>query len=47
MILKKIQLAYRSKNNLTCNKHVIFLMITDGEKMALFSSIIKRNNIYS
>ena len=29
---KKIQLAYRSKSNLTCNKHVILLMITDGEK---------------
>ena len=28
---KKIQLAYRSKNNLTCDK-VILLMITDGEK---------------
>ena len=29
---KKIQLAYRSKNNLTCNKQIILLMITDGEK---------------
>ena len=29
---KKIQLAYRSKNNLTCEKQVILLMITDGEK---------------
>ena len=29
---KKIQLAYRSKNDLTCNKQVILLMITDGEK---------------
>ena len=29
---KKIQLAYRSKNNLTCNKQVTLLMITDGEK---------------
>ena len=29
---KKIQLAYRSKNNLTCDKQVILLMITDGEK---------------
>ena len=28
----KIQLAYRSKNNLTCNKQIILLMITDGEK---------------
>ena len=29
---KKIQLAYRSKNNLTCDKQVILLMITVGEK---------------
>ena len=29
---KKIQLAYRSKNTLTCDKQVILLMITDGEK---------------
>ena len=29
---KKMQLAYRSKNNLTCDKQVILLMITDGEK---------------
>ena len=29
---KKIQLAYRSKNNLTCNKQIILVMITDGEK---------------
>ena len=29
---KKIQLAYRFKNNLTCNKQIILLMITDGEK---------------
>ena len=29
---KKIQLAYRSKDNLTCDKQVILLMITDGEK---------------
>ena len=29
---KEIQLAYRSKNNLTCNKQVILLIITDGEK---------------
>ena len=27
-----MQLAYRSKNNLTCNKQIILLMITDGEK---------------
>ena len=29
---KKIQLAYRSKNNLTCDKQIILLMITDSEK---------------
>ena len=29
---KKIQLAYRSKNNLTCDKQIILLMIADGEK---------------
>ena len=29
---KKIQLAFRSKNTLTCDKQVILLMITDGEK---------------
>ena len=29
---KKIQFAYRSKNNLTCDKQIILLMITDGEK---------------
>ena len=29
---KKMQLAYRSKNNLTCNKQIILLMITDSEK---------------
>ena len=29
---KKIQLAYRSKYNLTHNKQIILLMITDGEK---------------
>ena len=29
---KKIQLAYRSKYNLTYDKQVILLMITDGEK---------------
>ena len=29
---RKIQVAYKSKNNLTCNKQVILLMITDGEK---------------
>ena len=27
-----MQLAYRSKNNLTCDKQAILLMITDGEK---------------
>ena len=29
---RKIQVAYKSKNNLTCNKQVILLMIADGEK---------------
>ena len=29
---KKIQVAYKSKNNLTCDKQVILLMITNGEK---------------
>ena len=29
---RKIQVAYKSKNNLTCDKQVILLMITDGEK---------------
>ena len=29
---KKIQLAYRSKYNLTYNKQIMLLMITDGEK---------------
>ena len=29
---KKMQVAYISKNNLTCNKQVISLMITNGEK---------------
>ena len=28
----KIHLAYKSKHNLTCEKQVILLMITDGEK---------------
>ena len=29
---RKIQVAYKSKQNLTCGKQVILLMITDGEK---------------
>ena len=29
---KKIQLAYRSKYNFTCDKQIILLMITDGKK---------------
>ena len=28
---RKIQVCYKLKNNLTCNKEVILLMITDGE----------------
>ena len=27
-----MQLAYKSKHNLTCDKQVISLMITNGEK---------------
>ena len=29
---KRIQVAYRSKNNLSCDKQITLLMITDGEK---------------
>ena len=29
---KKINIAYKSKNNLTCDKQIILLMITNGEK---------------
>ena len=29
---KKIQVDYKSKHNLTCDKQVILLMVTDGEK---------------
>ena len=29
---RKIQVAYKSKHNLTCDKQVILLMIIDGEK---------------
>ena len=29
---RKIQVAYKSNHNLTCDKQVILLMITDGEK---------------
>ena len=29
---RKIQVAYQSKNNVTCDKEVILLMITNGEK---------------
>ena len=29
---RKIQVAYKSKQNLTCDKQIILLMITDGEK---------------
>ena len=29
---RKIQVAYKFKQNLTCDKQVILLMITDGEK---------------
>ena len=30
--IRKINVAYKSKQNLTCDKQVILLMITDGEK---------------
>ena len=30
---RKIQVAYKSKQNLTCDKQVILLMITNGEKL--------------
>ena len=29
---RKVNVAYRSKNNLTCDKQVVLLIITDGEK---------------
>ena len=29
---RKVNVAYKSRNNLTCDKQVILLMITDGEK---------------
>ena len=31
IILKKIQVAYKSKHNLACEKQVISLMISNGE----------------
>ena len=30
--IRKIKIAYESKQNLTCGKQLILLMITDGEK---------------
>ena len=49
---KQITLAYKSKHNVKHEIEVIFLMITDGKKMALscrekFICIIWRNNIRS
>ena len=41
---KKLQLTYRSKNNLTCNKQIILLMITDGEKWHYL--VVKKNQDY-
>ena len=41
---KKIQLLYRSKNNLTCNKQIILLIITDGEKWHYL--VVKKNQDY-
>ena len=29
---KKMQVTYKSKHNLTCDKQVILLMISNGEK---------------
>ena len=48
----KINVAYRSKYNLTYDKQIIFLIITDGEKwhylvVKKLIRIVKRNNIYS
>ena len=34
---KKINIAYKSKNNLTQERQIILLMISDGQKLALFS----------
>ena len=47
---KKIQLAYRSKYNLTYDNQIILLMITGGEKwhylvVKNLSGLFKRNNI--
>ena len=49
---RKIQVAYKSKQNLTCDKQVILLMITNSEKWHYltvnnFSRITERNSIYS
>ena len=35
---RKIEVAYKSKNNLTCDKQVILLMITDSEKWHYLNS---------
>ena len=32
LIILKINIAYKSKSNLTCGKQIILLMITNGEK---------------
>ena len=47
---KKICLAYVSKHNWNCEKQVILLMISNGEKWHYLAvkknfSLIKRNNI--
>ena len=39
---KKIQVAYKSKNNLTCDKEVILLMITNGETWHYLTVILTR-----
>ena len=47
---KKINIVYKSKNNLTQEKQIILLMISDGQKwhylvVKKFIKIIKWNNI--
>ena len=46
---RKINVAYKSKNNLTCDKQVILLMINDGEKCCLcwLRMFIRKNEYLS
>ena len=39
---RKVNIAYKSKNNLTCDKQVILLMITDSEKWQSYSKKLIR-----